>query len=411
MSVLFKKFVSAFVPAFACVLAFALAGAFATTPVTPGVSEANAQEITTPAPTIEGQTPVSEDTPAPEVEARAWTLMDIQSGEFLAGEKADKRLPMASTTKIMLALVTLEEANLDEEVVVSQEAASFAVPLYSNVGLFAGDTLSVRELLMASMISSGDDAAYALAEHLGDGSVGRFVEKMNRTAKDLGLENTHFENPVGFDDKKHYSSARDLARMARQAFQYPEFREIVATPETTISTQDRVIPLTNTNDLLFTYASATGVKTGTTPDAGPSLVASAASGDESYITVVLDDKGRFEDSAVMLDHGFTVYDRRNLVSEGKRYSEVDVPYRRDEKIDLVAEKSVGGLVDESPDIKRRVEVREKLPASARPGTRLGTVIASVDGKHVGESALVARQGYEEASVWQKLWYTVEGIVE
>ena len=337
--------------------------------------------------------------------------MDIRSGEFLAGEKVDKRLPMASTTKIMLALVTLEEANLDEEVVVSRKAASFAVPLYSNVGLFAGDTVSVRELLMASMISSGDDAAYALAEHLGNGSVARFVEKMNRKAQELGLRNTHFENPVGFDDKKHYSSARDLASMARRAFRYPEFREIVSTSETTISTQDRVIPLSNTNDLLFTYASATGVKTGTTPAAGPSLVASAAFENESYITVVLNDKGRFEDSAVMLDHGFAAYDRRNLISKGKKYSSASVPYRRDKKIDLVAAKSVSGLVDESPDVKRRVEVRKELPASARPGTKLGKIIVSVDGKRVGESALVAAQGYEEASLWRKLWYTVEGIVE
>jgi D-alanyl-D-alanine carboxypeptidase len=337
--------------------------------------------------------------------------MDIRSGEFLAGEKEEKQLPMASTTKIMLALVTLEEANLNEEIIISQDAASFAVPLYSNVGLFAGDTLSVRELLKASMISSGDDAAYALAEHLGDGSVERFVEKMNQKAEALGLRNTHFENPVGFDDKKHYSSARDLANMARRAFTYPEFREIVSTPETTISTQDRVIPLANTNDLLFTYEPATGVKTGTTPAAGPSLVASAATGDESYITVVLDDEQRFEDSAVVLDHGFEVYDRRALIVEDEQYSEVDVPYRRGERIDLVAEKSVWRLVDESPDVERKTKVMEELPASARPGTKLGKVIVSVDGERVGESALVARRGYEEASLRQKLWYTVEGIFD
>lgn len=337
--------------------------------------------------------------------------MDIRTGEYLTGGNGDERLPMASTTKIMLALVVLEEANLEEEVVVSQDAASFAVPLYSNVGLFPGDTVSVRELLMASMISSGDDAAYALAEHLGDGSVGRFVEKMNRKAEDLGLKNTQFENPVGFDDREHYSSARDLAKIARRAFRYPEFREIVSTSETTISTQDRAIPLTNTNELLFTYAPSTGVKTGTTPAAGPSLVASAESGDESYITVVLDDEQRFEDAAVMLEHGFAAYDRRALIVENEKYSEVDVPYRRGEKIDLIAAKSVRGLVDENPDVKRRVEVREELPSSAGPGTRIGKVVVSVDGERLEESALVARQGYEEASLWQKLWYTVEGVLD
>ena len=352
MSATFRKLVSTL----ACVFALALLCG----------SEAVAQE-TTAGPPKTGETgTTATETPVPDVGARAWTLVDIRTGDYLAGENADKQLPMASTTKIMLALITLEEANLDEEVVVSRDAASFAVPLYSNVGLFAGDTVSVRELLMASMISSGDDAAYALAEHLGDGSVERFVGKMNSKAEELDLQNTHFENPVGFDAKKQYSSARDLAKMAREAFQYPEFRKIVATPETTISTQDRVIPLVNTNELLFTYAPATGVKTGTTPAAGPSLVASAADGNESYITVVLDDGQRFEDSAIMLDHGFAVYDRRNLIVGDEKYSEADVPYRRDEKIDLVAAKSVPGLVDESPDVKRKVEVKEELPASARP---------------------------------------------
>lgn len=387
MSALSRKFVSAPV----CALALFLGLLFS--------SGAEAQEPDT----------APSGTPAPAVGARTWTLMDIQSGEYLAGEEGEKRLPMASTTKIMLALVALEEASLDEEVVVSQEAASFAVPLYSNVGLFPGDTLSVRELVMASLISSGDDAAYALAEHLGGGSVEQFVEEMNRRAEALGLRDTHFENPIGFDDERHYSSARDLAEMARRAFGYPEFQEIVSTSETTITTQDRVIPLVNTNDLLFTYSPATGVKTGTTPAAGPSLVASAATGDESYIAVVLDDEQRFDDAATMLEYGFVAYDRRALISEGKKYSEAVVPYRPEEKIDLVAAESVQGLVDESPDVEQRVQVRKELPASVTPGTRLGTVVVSLDGERVGESALVARQGYEEASPWQKLWYTVERV--
>ncbi len=166
---------------------------------------------------------------APDVAARAWAIADTRSGEILAGENTEARLPMASTTKIMVALVAFEEGSLEEEVIVSEEASAFATPAYSNVGLVAGDTLSVRELLMATLISSGDDAAYALAEHLGDGSVQRFVEKMNRQAEVLGLEDTHFENPVGLDARSQYSSARDLARMTHLAIGYPEFREMVGT--------------------------------------------------------------------------------------------------------------------------------------------------------------------------------------
>jgi D-alanyl-D-alanine carboxypeptidase (penicillin-binding protein 5/6) len=352
----------------------------------------------------------AETTAEPAVAARAWVLTDVRSGEYLAGEDASERLPMASTTKIMTALVALEETDLDEEVTVSQRAAAFATPAYSNVGLFAGDVLSVRELLKAALISSGDDAAYALAEHLGDGSVRDFVAKMNREAEILGLENTHFENPVGFDARDQYSSARDLAEMARLAMGHPEFREMVATEYATITTQDREIPLASTNDLLFVYPPATGVKTGTTPRSGPSLVASAASGNESYISVILDAReDRFAASIRELEHGFAAYDRVNLVAEGKQYARADVPYRRGETVDLVAKENVDGLVDGNSRVGRGVQVFEDMPPSARPGTKLGAVVVRVDGEIVGESPLVARKGYEEASLWERVWYTVEGI--
>jgi serine-type D-Ala-D-Ala carboxypeptidase (penicillin-binding protein 5/6) len=150
----------------------------------------------------------------PEVAARAWAVADLRSGEYLAGEGASRELPIASTTKIMAALVVLEEADLDEEVEISKNAASYATPAYSNVGLLPGDTLSVRELLMAALISSGDDAAYALAEHVGGGGkagVGRFVGEMNERARASGLKHTYFENPVGFDARGHYSSARPVS--------------------------------------------------------------------------------------------------------------------------------------------------------------------------------------------------------
>lgn len=371
-----------------------------------GAADVRAQESTVGATAPEGP----EEPVPPEVAARAWALVDLRSGEYLAGENATDRLPMASTTKIMVALLALEEAELEEEVVVSEEAAAFAVPLYSNVGLLPGDNLSVRELLMATLISSGDDAAYALAEHLGDGSAQRFVERMNREAGSLGLEDTRFENPIGLDARGHYSSARDLATMTRLAFEYPTFRQIVAKPYAAVYTQNREIPLSNTNELLGLYPEATGVKTGTTPRAGSSLVASADSADESYVAVFLDsEEDRFAAAVRTLEHGFKSYDREELVLAGEDYAEAEVPYRRGETVALLAAESVEGLVYGGAEVKRETRVIEELPDSVRPGEKLGTVVLSVDGEIVGESPLVAREGYDEASLWERVWYTVEGF--
>ena len=349
----------------------------------------------------------------PRVAARAWALTDLRTGEYLVGENAQQGLPIASTTKIMVALVALEKGNLDEEVVVSPAAASFAVPLYSNVGLFPGDTLTVRELLMAALIASGDDATYALAEHLGGGGeagVDRFVAMMNEEAGRLGLKDTHFENPIGLDGPGHRSSAGDLAQMTRLAMANLVFHEMVGARYATIGTQDREIPLTNTNELLFAYRPATGVKTGTTPAAGESLVAAAQNGDESYAFVVLDaGEERFAAASRVLEHGFAAYDRRDLVVQGREYARAGLPYRRGEAVRLVARESVAGLVDGDSEIRREVRVMANPPDSARSGTRIGEIVVKVDGDRVGESPLVAKRGYEEASLAQRVWYTVGGI--
>ena len=366
------------------------------------------------------EAPAEAAPPPPNVSARAWALVDLRTGENLAGERSDEKLPMASTTKVMTGLVAFEmvaegSVDLDEVVVVSEGAASYAVPAYSNVGLFAGDVLSVRELLMATLISSGDDAAYALAEHLGGGGgeagVSSFVTMMNEKAGEMGLRDTRFENPIGFDAEGHYTTAEELARITLEAYKHPEFAETVGLGTASITTADREIPLQNTNELLFSYELAIGAKTGTTPGAGPSLVSAALSGDESYVAVVLDDEARFDDSAAILEHGFAAHDRREVVREGERLSEVPVPYRRGEEIGLVAEGAVDGLVRTGEAVERRVEVVGEMPPQARPGSPLGRVAAYVGGEKVGEARLVAEEGYEEASIFRRVWYTAGGIFE
>jgi D-alanyl-D-alanine carboxypeptidase (penicillin-binding protein 5/6) len=336
--------------------------------------------------------------------------MDTETGLYLNGENPDEQLPIGSVTKIMTALVVLEEEpNLDEEVTVSEEAESYVGSVYSNVGLISGERVTVRDLLTATLIPSGTDAAYALAEHVGGGSVGNFVEMMNDRAASLGLENTNFETPAGLDTNANYSSARDLAVLTREALEYPLFAEMVDTADTTISTQNREIEIVNTNQLLRSYPPATGVKTGTTPQAGANLVASAEANDESLIAVVIgadDSDERFRAAEELLEYGFSSYDREALVGQDEVYDEAPLPYRPEEFVPLAATRDVTGLVDSNSEVERRITVQDELPASASAGEELGEVEVLVDGQRVGESPLVAQEGYEEASLWRKASYSV-----
>ena len=354
---------------------------------------------------------------APKLDAGSWALIDADTGLYLAGKDQDKQVPIASTTKIMVALVALDEGvNMDEKVTVSEDAARFAGSIYSNVGLYPYDQVSVEDLLTAALVPSGTDAVYALAEHLGDGSVDEFVGKMNDKAKEMGLKNTHYDNPAGIDDPDNYSSAADLATITREAMKYPEFRKIVAEPEATISTQDRQIQIVNTNLLVvpnsgYDYGPATGVKTGTSPQAGPCLVAAAESGDESYIAVILDAAGetqRFDAATTALEYGFGKFENEPLVKQGDDFAELKLPYRRDETVKLVAAKDITTLSGPGLKVARKTTHKE-APPSARKGQQLGTVEVSVENREAGTSPLIAQQGYESASLWQKITYWAGGL--
>jgi len=349
----------------------------------------------------------------PQLDTGAWALVDAETGVYLAGKNADERLPIASATNVMTALMAFEKGtDLDEEVTISAQAERFVGYTYSNVGLLKGERLSMRELLVASLVPSGTEAVYALAEHLGGGGgeagVERFVERMNEKAESMGLKNTHFENPAGLDASNHYSSARDLATITRKAMEYRAFADIVDTKQTTISTQNRVIDVFNTNDLLYGYDKANGVKTGTSPESGFSLVASATSGDESYVAIVLgaESEGyRSEAARELLEYGFDSYKRRPLVHERQVYKEAHLPYRQQESIGLVAAADVLGPAGPDLEVERRVRVGE-APMAAKADQELGTVEVLVNGQSIGSSPLITKSGYKEASLWTKARYAV-----
>lgn len=241
----------------------------------------------------------------PSVTAHSWILYDETFDQVLGELDADEQRPMASTTKMMTAIVVLENSTLTDRVTISTNAAEAGE---SEIGLYAGESMTVDDLLYALLLQSANDAAVALAEHVG-GSVASFVRMMNDKAAELGLENTHFANPHGLDAERHYSSARDLLSIARYGMANPEFAEIVktttykmpATPDGT-AREARL-----SNELVRTYEGAFGVKTGYTDKAGLTLIAGAERDGRRIYAVVMDSDDHFADSAQLLNFGFEAF--------------------------------------------------------------------------------------------------------
>ncbi len=241
---------------------------------------------------------------APKVEAEAAVLMVAGTQRILYAINPDAIMYPASTTKIMTALTALEKGKPDSVVTVGGSAAACDG---SSLELRAGDRLRLRDLLYGMMLVSGNDAAEAVAEHIA-GSVPAFVALMNAKARQLGATNTHFSNPHGLPDpSNHYTTANDLARIAAQAMQNPEFRKIVATGDFSVPLLNRPpLQVSNTNKLLKSYPDANGIKTGYTEAAGDCLVAAANRGGVQLVVVLLNDDERWADAANLLDYGFAV---------------------------------------------------------------------------------------------------------
>lgn len=253
------------------------------------------------------------------VSAAAAVLMDVTTGDVLFGKQADTRRPPASTTKIMTAILGLELGRPDEVVTVSQKAAAVGE---ATLHLDPGEKITLYELITGALVRSGNDACVAIAEHI-TGSEEQFVELMNRKALILGAQNTNFENTNGLPRKEHYSTAKDLALMARHGLQIPQFASITRQKETEIHflEPDVFMDLRNTNKLLWNYPYANGVKTGTTTAAGKCLVASATKEGRQLLAVVLNAPDRFGDAKKLLEWGFEKTETVRLVNAGQAIAE------------------------------------------------------------------------------------------
>ncbi len=319
--------------------------------------------------------------PPPRLTAQSWILYDDTYGVTLAEYRADAERPMASTTKIMTALVALDRADPEDLVPVSAEAAAVGE---SEIGLVPGEEFLLRTLLVAMLVRSANDAALAIAEYAG-GSVDGFVALMNAKAAELGLAHTRFANPHGLDAPGHYSSARDLLTMARVAMDDPEFARAVRTRKVTLRPApdgtERVADATNL--LLSEYPGAIGVKTGYTGRAGLVLVAAAERDGRRLYAVVMGSDGsgaHFADASALLDYGFGMFDVVPAVMTGRLS-----PPAKDPDVVTAAELEalvhVGAVPTEPPAASPEVvgDAAPPTPAETvrrgRPPSRLGEVLA------------------------------------
>ncbi len=247
----------------------------------------------------------------PVINARIGLIFDRNSKTILYEKNGQKQFPMASTTKIMTAIIVLENADLKQTVTIEKKAAGTGG---SRLGLKVNDKITVHDLLYGLMLESGNDAAVALAIHIG-GSVEGFCELMNQKAKEMGLLNSHFVTPHGLDYEGHYTTAYELARMADYALQIPKFKEIVSTKNYTVTISGRVKTIDNTNELLGYLDGVYGVKTGFTNGAGRCLVTACKRGEQDIITVVLGSdtkKIRTESSIKLIEYAYKNYEVVNL---------------------------------------------------------------------------------------------------
>ncbi|MDQ2910257.1 MAG: D-alanyl-D-alanine carboxypeptidase [Actinomycetota bacterium] len=321
----------------------------------------------------------------PHVTGRSYVVENGVTGEVLLARNARERVPIASITKLMTVLLTLEHARPGDAVFVSPFAAEVGE---SSANLRPGERLTVRELLEAALIQSANDAADALAIYVGHGSEARFVAMMNARARKLGLRDTHFVRPDGLDASGHVSSARDVTLLARLLMHRPVVRQIVRQRGATISGGRN---LHTWNDLLYSYPGIFGVKTGHTSAAGWSQVAAARRrGVTVYATLLgSPDRGtRNADLAELLDWGFSRYRPAAVVEEGRVYAQAELAYGR-RRLALVASRSLTPTVRVDHPLVLRVVAATVVELPVRRGQALGEVLVYQRGRLVGRTMLVA----------------------
>lgn len=314
------------------------------------------------------------------VSAKSAILINSQTGEVLYEKNPDDKMLIASTTKIMTAVVVLDKCGMDDIVEVSPDAANVEG---SSAYLRAGEKLTVRELLYALMLSSGNDAAAALAIHV-SGSIEKFAGDMNAKAKELGLENTSYKNPHGLDAEGHYSTARDLAKLTQYALKNNDFKDIVSTKTAAVGSRS----LTNHNKLLWNIDGAIGVKTGYTKAAGRILVSAVERNGISYICVTLNDPDDWDDHTNIYNKVFSQIEQRTVCRAGEVLDTVSVVSGDKETVNVVYKNDVTLSVQTGTEITAELELPQFIYAGVEKGDTAGRVTYYSGEEKLAETELV-----------------------
>ena len=317
---------------------------------------------------------------AVETSAAAAILIDADSGRVLYEKQADRRMLIASTTKIMTALVAMEQSVLSDTVIVSGYAAGTEG---SSMYLKAGEQLTLETLLYGLLLCSGNDAAVAVAEHIA-GSEAAFAKLMNEKAAELGMTNSSFANPNGLDHEKHYSTARDMAKLACAALENPTLMRIASTKSVRIGGRT----MNNHNKLLSMQDGCLGLKTGYTRAAGRTLVSCMEKNGQRLVAVTLQDGNDWADHQTLYAYGYDTYPACHGAVPGEVLQYAAVSGGLQATVPLVSAGSFSWPIAETEVLEMNIELDAPLTAPFRAGTRAGQAVFRLDGREVGRVNLL-----------------------
>lgn len=326
------------------------------------------------------------------ISARSAALYQPETDTFLYLKNSNNTMPMASTTKIMTALIATERAQLSDVVIIDKNAVGIEG---SSAYLKEGEKLTMEELLYALLLQSANDAAVAIAYHIG-GDLQRFVSLMNDKAESLGLKNTHFTNPHGLDNEEHYTTAEDLAKIAAEALKNETFRTIASTYKKTFSSAERSRTYVNHNKLLRMYDGCIGIKTGFTKRSGRCLVSAAERDGLSFISVTLDAPSDWSDHKKMLDLGYDTMEKVVLSQENEYCYKIPVINGENDSLRVINSDELSIITEKTKNTpESRVKLVRYAIAPINEGDILGEVIFTTEGKEVGRINLVAAETIPE----------------